>query len=182
MHPLFADAFSYLSRNIHLFPSWEDGVYTVVEDPGSAQPLCYMTLASSLLRDPHNLAVKYEAHDRYIDIQVPLTVDENSLSLTSSSSFPASSISPIFSISSEYYGVVPRGSLLTPSSDASITLAQSDILFFEDPILSTGQIITLKPSEFIVFFPWDAHAPLLLPPPLSTHTASVRKAIFKVLF
>lgn len=69
---------------------------------------------------------------------------------------------------SETYGFAARGALqrVSPDSDQS-----RDLVFYEDPI---ENMVPVNPGQFVIFFPSDAHAPLI-------GHGMVRKAIIKVL-
>lgn len=73
---------------------------------------------------------RYEAHDDYIDIQIPLSGPES-------------------------FGVKPRSSCVSPDGMFN---REKDIIFFNDPIQAT-EIIPVTPGEQITFGPDTAHAP-----------------------
>lgn len=75
---------------------------------------------------------RYEAHEKYIDLQVPLTAPEQ-------------------------YGVCPRSACLQPDG---VYDAEHDIIFFADPV-EPSAVRLLQPGEIIVFTPDEAHAPLI---------------------
>ncbi len=93
---------------------------------GASGDDCYAFLTSFDLKELDD--VKYEAHERYCDIQLVLDGEEG-----------------IF---------VADRSNLTICDEYD---EQKDIMFYQDTDHFTK--LTLKPQEFAVFFPWDAHKP-----------------------
>ncbi|MFR5871384.1 MAG: YhcH/YjgK/YiaL family protein [Alistipes sp.] len=85
-----------------------------------------------------------EAHDRYIDVQIPLRVRGE-----------------------ERFGWRPRERCILPRGEFD---EAADIVFFDD---KPSCYVSLHPGEFVVFFPEDAHAPLI-------GSGNVRKAILKI--
>ncbi len=73
---------------------------------------------------------RYEVHDDYIDIQIPLS-------------------------GSESFGVKPRSACTRPDG---LINREKDILFFDDPI-QASEIVPVSPGEQITFGPDTAHAP-----------------------
>lgn len=119
LHPLFGKIFNYL-KNTDLqslkpgkirFP--EDGFYINVDEVD--------------LRPKSEAFL--EAHDRYIDIQLPIT-------------------------HSETVGYRSR----EECSDVKSASEERDILFFNEP---SESFFELKPGSFAIFFPQDAHAPII---------------------
>ena len=84
-----------------------------------------------------------EVHDEYIDIQILLEGE------------------------GESFGVAPRRSLTAPCGEMD---REKDILFYDDLPQYT---VTIRPGEFVVFFPEDAHAPLI-------GEGEITKAILKI--
>ncbi len=70
-----------------------------------------------------------EAHDKYIDIQMPVC-------------------------GTERIGYIPRSECKTIRSEDSA----KDIVFYNE---KPAQFITLSPGKFALFFPQDAHAPVI---------------------
>lgn len=85
---------------------------------------------------------KLEAHNQYIDIQIPISKPES-------------------------FGWSPRTEMKTPIGTFDET---KDIQFFEDDY---SILFELKPGNFVIFFPQDAHAPCI-------GEGSVLKIIVKV--
>lgn len=152
LHPLFGRAFDGLSellsrnRYRYRYRYVEDGVYEII---GGEDPLLTITLVSAPLRDV--ASAQLEVHDKYIDIQVVLD-------------------------GVEQFGVVARGALTRP---VGVYDQQKDILFFDDTYHCDGGgrdgLFSVGANEFVVFFPWDSHAPLV-----GAVGQTVRKAIIKV--
>lgn len=69
---------------------------------------------------------------------------------------------------SETYGFAPRGALKTVSGESD---PDRDLVFYTDPIKN---MVPVHAGQFVIFFPSDAHAPLL-------GHGMIRKAIIKVL-
>ena len=67
----------------------------------------------------------------------------------------------------ETYGWSPRSRCRTPRGAFD---RQKDIVFFED---RPESYVTLQPGDFVIFFPEDAHAPLI-------GTGTIKKAILKM--
>ena len=84
-----------------------------------------------------------EVHDDYIDIQILLEGAEES------------------------FGVAPRRNLIAPRGEMD---RERDILFYDDP---PQYRVTIRPGEFVAFFPEDAHAPLI-------GEGEITKAILKI--
>jgi uncharacterized protein, YhcH/YjgK/YiaL family len=89
----------------------------------------YVNICDPALKTPGE--AKYEAHDAYIDLQIPLS-------------------------KTEAFGVKPR-SECSPAGEMD---SENDIIFFADPI-KDDEIVTVKPGDSIVFCPDQAHAPLI---------------------
>lgn len=71
----------------------------------------------------------------------------------------------------ESFGWAQRAACIEPKGEFDI---QSDIVFYNDRPTST---VTVLPGEFVIFFPEDAHAPLIRPEGV---TGGSRKAIVKI--
>lgn len=71
----------------------------------------------------------------------------------------------------ESFGWAQRAACTEPKGEFD---AQSDIIFYNDLPTST---VTVLPGEFVIFFPEDAHAPLIRPEGIS---GGSRKAIVKI--
>lgn len=74
-------------------------------------------------------------------------------------------------VGAENFGWAQRTACTLPEGEMN---SEKDILFFDD--LPTS-VVTALPGEFVVFFPEDAHAPLMRP---LGEVGKVRKAIVKV--
>lgn len=85
-----------------------------------------------------------EVHDKYIDIQVLIRGEEES------------------------FGWSGRGACTKPKGEMSV---ENDVLFFED---KPDTYYTMRPGEFSIFFPGDAHAPMI-------GSGEIKKCIVKVL-
>ncbi len=72
----------------------------------------------------------------------------------------------------ERYGWASRTACRAPQGAFD---TERDILFFSD---RPESVVTARAGEFLIFFPEDAHAPLINPAP--GEEASVRKVIFKI--
>ncbi len=73
----------------------------------------------------------------------------------------------------EEYGYSPRAACVRPVGEMN---PEKDILFFEDV---PQTVVTVRPEEFVLFYPEDAHAPLRRPQEAAGDTC--RKVIVKVL-
>ena len=102
----------------------------------------YIVISEGLLRPEQEAPL--EAHDRYIDVQIPLRVRGE-----------------------ERFGWRPRERCILPRGEFD---EAADIVFFDD---KPSCYVSLHPGEFVVFFPEDAHAPLI-------GSGNVRKAILKI--
>jgi len=88
----------------------------------------WVNIVDALQKTPQQ--ARYEVHDKYIDIQVPLE-------------------------GAESFGVKPRSACKSP---VGVMDPVKDILFFEDPILPE-EIVTVQAGDSITFAPETAHAP-----------------------
>lgn len=75
---------------------------------------------------------RFEAHRKYIDIQVPLSGEES-------------------------FGVMPVAQCRQQDGEFD---TEKDIVFFNDPV-AASTIFTAQPGQVVVFGPDDAHAPLI---------------------
>ncbi len=87
---------------------------------------------------------KLEVHDKYIDIQILISGAE------------------------EAFGWADRSTLTQPKGEFNV---EKDILFFED---APQTYYTMRPGQFTILLPEDAHAPLV-------GEGEIRKVILKVL-
>ena len=87
---------------------------------------------------------KLEVHDKYIDIQILVEGAE------------------------EAFGWADRSTLVAPKGEFN---AEKDILFFDD---APQTYYTMRPGQFTILLPEDAHAPLV-------GEGEIRKVILKVL-
>lgn len=134
IHPLFKQAFDYLKTTN--FQQTELGVHYIDDDN------LFSIVSDSKLHAPTD--VKLERHNRYIDIQMPITKMET-------------------------FGWKSQGSLMSPKG---LFDAELDIQFFEDEAAS---YFSLSPTNFVVFFPQDAHAPCI-------GEGVVRKVVVKIKY
>ena len=133
LHPRFKKAFDYaVARMDTLAP----GKYAIDGDD------LYIVISEGLLRPEQEAPL--EAHDRYIDVQIPLRVRGE-----------------------ERFGWRPRERCILPRGEFD---EAADIVFFDD---KPSCYVSLHPGEFVVFFPEDAHAPLI-------GSGNVRNAILKI--
>lgn len=117
MHPLFPEIFKRLKET-----DWQ------AQQPGKMECGDYYINVEEVEKRGRSEA-RCEAHDRYIDIQVPITETEE-------------------------VGYRSRQSC-TEVLSAS---AERDIVFYEG---EADQFFTLAPGSFAIFFPQDAHAPIV---------------------
>lgn len=100
----------------------------------------FIKLANTQLLTPEE--AKFEAHNKYLDIQIPLSASES-------------------------FGWGNRDELKEPKGEFD---EKKDLLFFAD---KPTTYIKVLPGECVIFFPEDAHAPLV-------GEGSIRKVIVKV--
>ncbi len=131
LHPLFEKALRYAADN---YDTLEEGCYRLDGDRLKA------TVEVSEMRS-HKDAV-LEAHDRYIDIQLPLSGDES-------------------------YGWRYRASC----RDGRGYDKERDVEFFDD---APQDYFTVEPGQFVIFFPSDAHAPLV------GRAGKIKKCVIKI--
>ena len=131
--PRLNEAIDYITH--HDLSTMDDGRYEICGDA------IFMTIATDTMRTTQEAFL--EAHNRYIDIQMPLSGPEQ-------------------------FGWLDRATCQTPRAAFD---QNRDIIFFNDiPSL----YFTLRSGQFAVFFPDDAHAPLI-------GTGVIRKCIIKVM-
>lgn len=132
LHPLFEKAFNYIVKLD--MKSLEDGT-TVLEENRLK-----VAVVSTAMKP--TAEAKLETHEKFIDIQIPVTKEET---------FGWKSLSSLKESETGYD-------------------AQNDIEFFRD---TPTAYVTLLPEEFVIFFPQDAHAPLI-------GKGTIRKIIIKI--
>lgn len=130
LHPRFTKAFDFI-RQLDL-PKLKAGRIVVDDD-------IYINVDEVALRPMKG--ARYETHDDYIDIQIPIT-------------------------SNEIVGYVDRSTLGKPME----VNKEKDIAFYEGSVSSS---IKLKVGSFAIFFPQDAHMPII-------GEGSTRKIVAKV--
>jgi len=131
LHPLFYKALNYAVDN---YDTLEEGCYELNGDRLKA------TVEVSEMRSREEAVL--EAHDRYIDIQLPLSGDES-------------------------YGWRHRASCC----DSRGYDRERDVEFFDD---APQDYFTVEPGQFAVFFPSDAHAPLV------GRAGKIKKCVIKI--
>ncbi|MFI3330547.1 MAG: YhcH/YjgK/YiaL family protein [Rikenellaceae bacterium] len=134
LHERFRAAFDSLLQ-VDLF-SLESGTYPIDGED------IYMIVAEDLdLKKVED--AKLEVHDKYIDIQLPISAEE--------------------------------GFLWADRSDCQMPCADmdkvKDIQFFDD---EPSSFIKIHPGQLVIFFPWDAHGPLV-------GEGKIKKCVIKVL-
>ena len=120
LHPLFEKAFHHIEKLD--MESLEDGTTELVENR------LKVAVVSTSMKPAAD--AKLETHEKFIDIQLPVTKAET---------FGWKSLSNLEESETGYD-------------------AQNDIEFFRD---TPTAYVTLLPGEFVIFFPEDAHAPLV---------------------
>ena len=93
----------------------------LMDNPYYAKAIAYINTVDSNMKTPEQ--ARLEVHDRYIDIQVPLSKEET-------------------------FGVAPRSSCKEPDGEMNI---EKDILFYRDPVTETitaapGEVVTFAPE------------------------------------
>ena len=131
LHPLFGKALSYVADN---YDTLEEGCYRLDGDrfTVNVEAVDMRSRNDSLL----------EAHNRYIDIQLPLSGRES-------------------------YGWRDRASCC----DSRGYDTERDVEFFDD---APQDYISVEPGQFVVFFPSDAHAPLV------GRAGKIKKCVIKI--
>lgn len=130
LHPYLKKAFEFLAGH----PDLGIGTYPIIGED------LYLTISEGNMRTKAEAPL--EAHDRYIDVQLPIQ-------------------------GTEIYGWSPRNRCKVPRMPFD---KHKDIVFFED---TPEAYFTLQSGDFAIFFPEDAHAPLI-------GTGMVKKAILKM--
>lgn len=138
LHPSFEAAFRYLAETDFSKINLEEGK---VEDKIYEEEDFFVNMGDGQVLKEQNDAY-LEAHDKYIDIQMPLST-------------------------AEHIGYLVRSACKTIKEDRR---PDGDIVFFKDRF---SQLLTLNPGNFVVFFPQDAHAPLI-------GTGKIKKLVVKV--
>ena len=90
----------------------------------------FVNICDSELKTPEQ--ARFEAHKKYIDIQVPLSREES-------------------------YGIMPAEDCRQQDGEFN---TEKDIVFFKDSV-TEKTIYTAQPGQAVVFNPADAHAPLI---------------------
>jgi len=134
LNPRLARAFACL-QNIDL-QTLPDGKHVIDGDD------IFINVMSGNLKQPQDAPL--EVHDKYLDIQMLITGEE------------------------ERYGWRSRSACVSPRGEMSL---EKDVLFFDD---RPDTSFTLRTGEFVIFFPDDAHAPMM-------GNGYVKKCIVKVL-
>lgn len=120
LHPLFPEALKFIKtldfNNLTLGKVEIDGKNI------------FANISNSTLKESN--AVKLEAHNEYIDIQIPVSKVET-------------------------FGWDVRKNLKTESAPFNTT---KDIIFYDD---KPSTYIDVKPLNFVIFYPQDAHAPCI---------------------
>ncbi|MCQ2154748.1 MAG: YhcH/YjgK/YiaL family protein [Bacteroidales bacterium] len=104
--------------------SLENGKYVIDGDN------LFVNICDSELKTPEQ--ARFEAHRKYIDIQVPLSREES-------------------------YGIMPIEDCRQQDGEFN---TEKDIVFFKDSV-AEKTIYTAQPGQAVVFSPADAHAPLI---------------------
>ncbi len=133
LNPYFKQAFDYL-KNTNL-SQLEAGKVILVEDA------LIVNINDTRLKNKPD--AKLEVHNKYIDIQVPVSVDET-------------------------FGWKDRSAcsdVLHPFD------TEKDVEFYND---TPTKYFTLQPSEFVIFFPEDGHAPCV-------GEGDIKKIIIKII-
>jgi len=121
LNPRLAKAFTYLwNTDLKALP---EGKHAIDGDD------IFINVMSGDLKQPQDAPL--EAHDKYIDIQVLITGEE------------------------ERYGWRARAACTSPRGEMSV---EKDALFFDD---RPDTSFTLRTGEFVIFFPDDVHAPMM---------------------
>jgi YhcH/YjgK/YiaL family protein len=131
LHPSFEKVFQYLYNTD--CSNIEPGKIIFDNEP------FYINVDENSLRNEKQAVL--EAHNSYIDIQMPLTATEQ-------------------------IGYKQR----SQCREIKEEFPERDIVFYND---KPDQLITLHPGDFAVFFPHDAHAPLI-------GTGTAKKIVAKI--
>ncbi len=130
LHPCFKKAIEFLVEH----PNLDPGTYPIIGED------LYLSISEGNLRTKAEAPL--EAHDRYIDVQLPIRGVET-------------------------YGWSPRSRCKTTRAPFD---KQKDIVFFED---IPEVYFSMQPGDFAIFFPEDAHAPMI-------GEGMIKKAILKM--
>lgn len=134
VHERFAAAFDYLkSQDLYALAA---GRYDIDGDK-----IYMMIVEDKDMKTPENAFL--EVHDKYIDIQIPISAEEG-------------------------FGWSQRSDCKQVKTQMDTV---KDIQFFLD---KPTTYVTLTPGQFIIFFPHDAHAPLV-------GEGKIKKCVLKVL-
>lgn len=112
-NPYYAEAIEYI--NTHDLNALEPGKHLIDGEN------LFVNIVDSNMKTPQQ--ARLEVHDRYIDIQVPLSKEET-------------------------FGVAPRSSCKEPDGEMNI---EKDILFYRDPVTETitaapREVVTFAPE------------------------------------
>lgn len=135
LHPLFGVAFTWLMTHREA----ADGKHVIRGDD------LFVIVETAATHDP--VTRRFEAHRRYIDIQVNLA-------------------------GGEVMEWLPTADLRVEDDFQP----EGDIAFFHPPTIAPTRL-HVRPNEFAIFFPSDAHKPVCHPPSGPT---TYRKFVFKV--
>lgn len=135
LHPLFGVAFTWLMTHREV----ADGKHAIRGDD------LFVIVETAATHDPATR--RFEAHRRYIDIQVNLA-------------------------GGEVMEWLPTADLRVEDDFQP----EGDIAFFHPPTIAPTRL-HVRPNEFAIFFPSDAHKPVCHPPSGPT---TYRKLVFKV--
>ncbi len=113
-NPYYAAAMEYIRT--HNLNEMENGVHQIDGDN------LYVNIVDSNMKTPQQ--ARLEVHDKYIDIQIPLSKDET-------------------------FGVCPRSECKEPDGEMNTV---KDILFYKDPVTTTvtvakGELISFAPED-----------------------------------
>lgn len=118
----YRDAIEFLANND--LSALETGKHIINGDK------LFLNICDSDLKTPQQ--ARFEAHRKYIDIQIPLSGPES-------------------------FGIMPVEKCCRQEGEFN---TEKDIVFFKDAI-SDGTVFTAQPGQIVVFGPDDAHAPLI---------------------
>lgn len=121
-NPYYIKAMDYIKS--HDLNKMENGRHQIDGDD------LYLNIVDSRMKTVEE--ARYEVHDKYIDVQVPLSREES-------------------------FGVKPRPACKEPAGDFDVV---KDIMFFKDPICKEN-VVAVPAGEAITFAPDTAHAPLI---------------------
>lgn len=118
----YRDALKYMAE--HDLAALETGKHIINGDE------LFLNICDSDLKTPAQ--ARFEAHRKYIDIQVPLSGVES-------------------------FGVMPVADCREQDGEFN---TEKDIVFFKDAVAG-ATVFTAQPGQVVVFGPDDAHAPLI---------------------